>query len=114
MTLPALTRKLIEKKLGAYCEGKIPPNIRHEIRLLFKIRGNSVTLIEERPYFRDHSKLTHNVVAQFRFNPDDQQWTLYCADRNSRWHLYSRSVPTKNINTLIHWIEADPTGIFWG
>jgi hypothetical protein len=114
MALPALIKKLVEKKLGAYCEGKIPPHIRNQIRLIFKIRGDSVTLIEERPYYRDNSILTHNVVAQFRFNPNDQQWTLYCADRNSKWHLYSRSVPTKNIDTLLHWIEKDPTGIFWG
>jgi len=114
MALSPLTRKLVEKKLGAYCEGKIPPHLRHKIQIGFKIRGNSVTLIEERPYFYDPSQWSKSVVAQFRLNPDDQLWTLYCADRNSRWHLYSRSVPTKNINTLLHWVEADPTGIFWG
>lgn len=114
MALPALTKKLVEKKLGAYCEGRIPPHIRHQIRLTFKIRGNSVTLIEERPYFRDQSKWTQNAVAQFRFNPIDQQWTLYCADRNSKWHIFSRSDPNKSIDTLLHWVEKDPTGIFWG
>lgn len=114
MALSPLTRKLVEKKLGAYCEGKIPLHLRHKIKIGFKVRGNSVTLIEERPYFHDPSQWSKSVVAQFRLNPDDQLWTLYCADRNSRWHLYSRSVPTKNINTLLHWVEADPTGIFWG
>jgi DUF3024 family protein len=114
MALPELTRKLIEKKIGDYCEWKVPSHVKQKIRIGFKIRGNSVTIIEERPYFHVPSQWSQNVVAQFRYDPSDHTWALYCADRNSRWCLYSRSVPTKNIDTLLRWVEADPTGIFWG
>ena len=114
MALPELIKKLIEKKMRNYCEGKVPSHFRHKLRIGFRIRGNSVTIIEERPYYHVPSKWSQTVVAQFRYDPSNYNWTLFCPDRNSRWCLYSRSVPAKNIESLLRWVEADPTGIFWG
>ncbi len=114
MALPELVRKLVEKKMRDYCEGKISPQIRHKIRIGFKIRGNSVTIIEERPYYYVPSQWSQTVVAQIRYDSTDNTWTLYYWDRNSRWCPYALSVPTKNIETLLRCVEFDPTGIFWG
>ena len=50
MPLPLLLRQLVDKKLSAYCARKIPPHARDKLRLDYKIRGNSVTLYEERPF----------------------------------------------------------------
>jgi hypothetical protein len=112
MALPALTKRLVEKTLSEYCE--VPAHIRDKLLIGYKIRGNSVTLFEGRPVYFDKSKWTQSVVAQFRYSPIDQKWTLYCADRNSRWHKYSRTKPSKIFELLLNEVEADPTGIFWG
>jgi hypothetical protein len=114
MALPNLTRTLIEKKLRKYCEQRIPAHAKSIIRLIFKIRGNSVTLIEERPLFTDPSTWVGLAVAQFRFNPKTSKWTLYCADRNSRWQEYLESEPDEKIETLLRHVDEDVTGIFWG
>lgn len=114
MALPPLVRQLIEVKLMKYCERKIPPHVRDKIKLLYKIRGNSVTLIETRPYFRDPNEWTESVVAQFRYDPKSMTWTLYCADRNSRWHFYDLVEPTPDLDEIIAAVDDDPTGIFWG
>ena len=53
-------------------------------------------------------------IAQFRFNPKNSKWTLYCADRNSRWHEYNDLDPDQEFETLLREVDADPTGIFWG
>lgn len=53
-------------------------------------------------------------VAQFRYDPDAKLWTLYCADRNGRWHIYDDVDPSPDLVPLIEEVEADPTGIFWG
>ena len=114
MALPALTRQLIETKLKNYCEKRIPEDVRSSVRMSFKIRGNSVTLNEERPQFRDPSVWVEIPIAQFRFDPRTSKWTLYCADRNGRWHEYIDSEPEERIGTLLRHVDEDETGIFWG
>ena len=44
----------------------------------------------------------------------DHAWTLYWADRNSRWHRYDDLDTDRPAQALIDEIEADPTCIFWG
>jgi hypothetical protein len=114
MSLSEFTRKLIEVKLTEYCLKKIPEHIRDEIKLIFKIRGNNVTLFETRPFYQDPSIWTENPVAQLRYDEPSNKWFLYYPDRNSRWHPYSRISPTANLDTILKAIDRDPTGIFWG
>jgi len=114
MALPPLIRELVETKLSKYFEKRIPPELRSDIRLSFKIRGNSVTLTEARPLFMDPSEWVGIPFAQLRFNPKTSKWTLYCADRNSRWHEYLESEPEEKIETLLRHVDEDVTGIFWG
>lgn len=112
--IPVLTRKQIEKRLTAYCKAKAPSDLKDKIRVGFKVRLNSVTLYEERPAFGKSGTWVSIVVAQFRFNPSSREWTLYCADRNSKWQIYSEADPNKNFKALLREVDEDPTGIFWG
>src|SRR5262245_16780090 len=114
MALPVLTRTLIETKLKKYCEERIPAHAKSSVRLSFNIRGNSVTLSEERPMFRDPSKWVTIPIAQFRLNPKTSKWTLYYADRNSRWHEYIELDPDQEFVALLREVDEDATGIFWG
>ena len=99
-----------------YCENKIPAKHRDEIRVECDVRGNNVTIYECRPPW--HPNLgpdwSRQPVAQLRYQPDDYQWRLYSADRNSRWHYYDLSEPTTQVEELLAEIDDDPTGIFWG
>src|SRR3990172_6645364 len=69
---------------------------------------------EHRPVFRVPSKWTNSKVAQFRYDSASNNWTLYCSDRNGRWHRYTRKRPTEDISKLLLEVDRDPTGIFWG
>ena len=114
MALPVLTRRLVEEKLATYCRKKCPPQLKDQVRLAHKIIGNNVTLFEERPAFGTPDTWVDIVVAQFRFVPDSKEWSLYCADRNSRWHLYYDLNPQRDFEMLLKEVDDDPTGIFWG
>lgn len=57
---------------------------------------------------------TRQLVAQLRYDPDDEHWRLYCADHNGRWHFYEPAAPSSNVLELIAELDEDPTGIFWG
>ena len=114
MALPPLVKKRAGKYFHSYCERKVPLHVRNKVRLTFGFRGNSLTLIEERESYFDKSIWTKSPVAQFRYRPESGEWTLYCRDRNLRWHQYSYARPTNNLEGLIGVIDADVTGIFWG
>lgn len=112
--LPPLTRQAIDARLNRYCEERIPEHVRDQIRLLFKVRGLSVTLYESRPLWNDPSQWADQKIAQFRYDLETGAWTLYCADRNGRWHRYTQQAPSKELDDLLQEIERDSTGIFWG
>lgn len=65
-----------------------PPCPRDEIRLEHRVRGNSITIYESRPLFSGTGEWTSIPAAQFRYDESSQKWTLYYADRNSKWHRY--------------------------
>ncbi len=114
MALPVLTQHLVETKLTAYCEHKIPLHVRDQVKISFNVRGNYVTLNEERQTFIKPGTWVTIPIAQFRFDDDAGVWTLYCVDRNSKWHRYTQTKSSRNIADLLLAIDADRTGIFWG
>jgi hypothetical protein len=114
VALSKFERRDIETILGSYCERRVPQDVRHEVRLEFRIKGERVTLLERRPPFRGKGEWIELVIAQFRRDQDSGKWVLYCADRNSRWHLYEGVRATTTLAPLLTEIDRDPTGIFWG
>jgi Protein of unknown function (DUF3024) len=114
MPLPPLVRRLAEVKITKYCDALVPPHLKDQIRHTFGFRGNSLTLFERRPHFQKKSVWTKLSVAQFRYSIDDRTWTLYWADRNSRWHVYDRIPPASKLDDLLDEVDDDPTCIFWG
>jgi hypothetical protein len=63
-------RQLVEEKLTVLCRDRIPLHVRHQIRVSFTIRGNLVTLFEERPHYLDPDQWTRMSIARIRFSPD--------------------------------------------
>lgn len=115
MPLPDLVKTLVEKKVGDYCKNKVPPHVLDKLKISYDIRGNTVTIYENRaPWRPDMKEWTSMPVAQMRSDNKSGEWTLYCADRNDKWHKYMGIEPTKNIDELLVEIDKDPTGIFWG
>ncbi len=115
MPIPVLVKTLAEKKLSAFCSGRIPPHAVHQVRLSHKFRGDTVTLFEHRaPWRPEDTEWTAMPIAQMRFNQKTGQWTLYCADRNDKWHIYPELGSTKDIDAILAKIDEDPTHIFWG
>jgi hypothetical protein len=100
----------------AYCESRVPEDLREEIVIECARRGKSITIVERRPPWNpDLSADWSEVkVAQLRNDDSAETWSLYCSDSNGRWHHYDRIRASKAIEPLLVEIEADPTGIFWG
>lgn len=45
------TKKRIEKIMDHYTENAVPEHVKSQMKISYKIRGNHVTLIEEREAF---------------------------------------------------------------
>ncbi len=52
-TLCPLTRQLVEQQLTAFGARRVPPEFRDQVRLSFAVKDHTVTLVNQRPYFRD-------------------------------------------------------------
>ncbi len=115
MPIPVLVKTLAEKKLSAFCLNRIPSHAAHQVRLSYKFRGDTVTLFEHRaPWMKGDTEWSSMPIAQIRFNQSAGLWTLYCADRNDKWHMYTEIDSTKDFDAILAEIDEDPTHIFWG
>ena len=114
MPLSETVKQQVETLLRGFCERRIPLEVRDRVRLTYHFRGNAVTLYEDRPGWKDPSQWGHMAIAQFRFDQANEEWTLYCADRNSKWHEYLEVDPTSRFESLLEEVDQDPTGIFFG
>jgi Protein of unknown function (DUF3024) len=116
VAIPEAIVREVTRELDAFCEGRIPAELRDQIRLEYSVRGNAITIVERRPPWREDfgPDWSSVKVAQLRFEPAASAWALYCSDANDRWHRYSDAQPTNDLGPLLDEIDSDPTGIFWG
>ncbi len=112
--LPQEVRRSAEALLGAFCERRVPLHVRDKVRLSFRVRGNSVSLVEKRAPWRGNGSWVDIPRAQFRYDAGSHRWTLYGTDRNGRWHAYDEVAPTSDLSLLLAEIERDTSGIFFG
>ena len=106
-------RQRVESVLKRYCAARVPPHIRDEIQVDYRIRGTTVTLFERRPAWQRPGEWTESPVAQFRYDPATAMWSLHGCDRRRRWHSCGRG-PAKTLASLLREVDTDRSGIFWG
>ncbi len=114
MAISDTVKHQVETQLRVFCDRRVPLEVRDKVNLTYEFRGNSVTLVENRPWYRDPGKWTAMSIAQFRFDPKAGKWTLYYADRNSKWHEYMDIEATSRFDELLKEVVFDRTGIFFG
>ncbi|RNI25129.1 hypothetical protein [Flexivirga caeni] len=78
-------------RLQRWCDSKVPPGARHEVRIEYHIRGAFVTLCESRPHWSGDGGWTHRKFFQLRYYEDERQWGLYYyKPYTDRWGRYAR------------------------
>ena|SRR5690349_11247018 len=103
-------------RIRRWCAGAVPPEVADQVRVEFHRRGRSVTLCESRPpWGPSQTEWDHLAMAQLRFRPEQRDWSLHWADRNSRWHPYEQgNRQFGSVAQLLAEIDDDPTAIFKG
>jgi hypothetical protein len=114
MPLSETVKHQADALMKNFCERRVPLEVRDRVRMSHEFRANTVTLFEDRPRWDKPSEWIHMPIAQFRFDATSGRWALYCADRNTRWHLYELVSPTRELAALLKEVDKDLTGIFFG
>ena len=114
MAISEFQQQHVAKRLTDYCEQRVPPHVRDQVRLEFRIGPRHVELFEVRPRFDNPAEWREHPVAKFRWIASHREWRLYCQFRDLRWHEYEPNFAAGDFDTLLAEVDRDPTGIFWG
>ncbi|SMF79076.1 Protein of unknown function [Paenibacillus uliginis N3/975] len=105
------TKKRIIKIMEEYTKNAVPEHVKNQIKINYKIRGNNVTLIEERQAFKS-DQWVQMPVAQFRLNKI--KWEVFWRDSKERWHFIDDIEPDEDFEKQLEIVDKDNNGIFWG
>lgn len=100
MSLPEIELHRVNKMFTKICEQRIPPDVRDQIRLLYKITGNKVILIESRPYYDDPTQWSEMPIAQFAYTISTKVRSLFGYNRNDQRLPYSKGSLDKLIQEV--------------
>ena len=112
--LTDLEKRRIEKHVGTFCENRVPPHARNQVKLFFIIENNNVIITESRPYFKNPEQWSEMPIAKLSYDNDSLKWSLFCSGAKSGWNIYPEFIPTKDLMRIINELEEDPNHLFWG
>ncbi len=112
--LSELVRLGAEKRLLQFCEDRIPPEYRDQIRLECKFEGDSAILSERRPDWQGGPDWSDMEIIRFRYNNKTAKWTVHWCDSRHKWHLCDDFEPCEALQELIDAVDEDGSGRFWG
>ncbi|WP_434752316.1 DUF3024 domain-containing protein [Paenibacillus amylolyticus] len=103
------TKRRIQKIMNSYTENAIPKQFKNQIKMGYKMRGNNVTLFQERQAFRSDEwvKLPY---AQFRLV--ENVWKVYWQDSKGKWHFVDDIEPSEDFEALLEIVDQGHDGMF--
>lgn len=79
-----------------------------------EVADRRVTTSQSRPPWGGEGDWISTPVARFRCTRATGLWSLYWADRNSRFHEYDRFQPTRAVQGVLDVLDTCQDPILWG
>jgi hypothetical protein len=100
-------------ELNRWAATCVVEELRDEIRVECRRRGNVVTVFEVRGPDDLFPDGVEQPMAQLRLS-DAGLWSLYWHRANGRWLELEDRPHTKTLAPMLREIDANPDGVFWG
>lgn len=93
-----------------------PAEYLDEMRIEVDETPRGLTILECRPPWSDliGPEWSRTPIARLGYVKKRNEWTLYWADRNSKFQRYWDTEPTQHVGELLDEIDTDRSCIFWG
>ena len=114
MALSEIQHRHVSQLLTEYCEARVPPTVRDQVRLGFRVLDHAVVLLESRPSIQSPHDWVDLDIAKFRYVKSTGTWKLSCKFRDDRWRAYKPLPEAATFEELLREVEEDPTCIFLG
>lgn len=116
VAIPDLTRRSAEQAITAWCDGRVPETIRHQLRYEPRAVGtDTIAIAERRPDHRDaEAEWTSFQIARFRWDSETSTWELQWVDQHGTWHPWPELGLVDDIALAIAVVDANPSGCFLG
>lgn len=109
--LPEFLARKAAQRLDGFCRKAAEDQYRPRL-LQYRIDGRRITLFELRRLRRHPDEHRELPMAQIRYTPELQQWSLHY-QQGDYWQLYLNVNPTLELDKLLNAIQQDPMGYFW-
>jgi spore coat polysaccharide biosynthesis protein SpsF (cytidylyltransferase family) len=115
MVLSEFEIKKVEKAVRQYVEKHRPlPDIRHEVDLGYRVKGQSVEIFEIRPLWNKQDKTIEEAIAKATYVKTQRVWKVYWQRADLKWHRYDPDPEVKTIEEFLAVVERDEYGCFFG
>jgi len=116
MTISEIETKRYERMVRAFVEARRPPpDIRPELDLGYRIKGQSVEIFEIRPVWRGApgEKMEH-PVAKATYVKSRDIWKVYWQRADLKWHSYVPNAEVPDLVEFLAVVERDEYACFFG
>jgi hypothetical protein len=115
MAFSELESKRYEKAAKAFIDSRRPPpEIRPQLDLAFRIRGQSIEIFEIRPAWNDPSEKMENSVAKATYVRRKDVWRIFWQRADLAWHRYEPVPEVERVEEFFETVDADGYCCFFG
>src|SRR5699024_12336982 len=91
-----------------------PPHIRPQLDIVFRLKGQSVVIVETRPIYSEPERKHDIPVAKATYVRTRDVWRIYCMSADLKWHGYTPLAEVGSLSSFLDEVDADPYACFWG
>jgi len=95
---------------------KIRPDedMRNQRDISYKIEGQSILIIEIRPFFKDPNQKIESPIAKTTFIKAKNHWKVFWMRGNLKWYSYEPKPIVRTLKEFTELVKKDEYHCFWG
>lgn len=115
MAFTEIEQQAVERALAAFLRRRRPPpEIRSELDIQYRIKGQSVEIYELRPDWREPDRSLEMANARLTYVRNHGIWKIYWMRRDRRWHRYEPAPQAETIEQALQVVNEDRYCCFFG